>query len=536
MEEEEEDKNQKKIKNYYMKKLIILFVAVLAMPLLNAQDITDALRYSQSEVQGTARFRALSGAFGALGGDMSAVSINPAGSAVFSQSHASFSVNILDYTNDTQYFGESRSINDSNFDLNQGGASFVFRNNNTSSPWKKFTIGVVYDKTNSYEDKWLAKGTNPNNSIDSYFFESTEGTKLFVFTPTNSELSEYFNIDESRIADSDPLYVDLAYQFLGEVEGAQQQQNFLGFYSRIIEPDADNDDNITYTSNLGNGSFTHDYSYLATGYNGKIAFNMAAQYGDNLYLGLNLNSHFIDYERSTLLFEDNINIGSLINYIEFENTERTKGSGFSFQLGGIIKLNKELRLGITYDSPTWYSLEKETTQFLATKLQDEDLIIVEPLIINVLPEYKLQTPSKISGSLAYIFGKQGLLSFDYSRKNYGASKFKNSQNQTIENNQINSELTAAATYRLGGEYKYEQFSFRGGYRFEESPYENGRTVGDLNGYSLGVGYNFGNTRFDITFDQYNRDFETPMFNQGLTSPISLDKTNSNITLSLSFNI
>ena len=66
-----------------MKKLNLIFIGIFATSLINAQDISDAIRYSQNEVQGTARFRALSGAFGALGGDMSAVNINPASSAVF---------------------------------------------------------------------------------------------------------------------------------------------------------------------------------------------------------------------------------------------------------------------------------------------------------------------------------------------------------------------------------------------------------------------------------------------------------------------
>ena len=59
----------------------------------NAQDINDALRYANAEVQGSARFRALSGAFGALGGDLSAISINPAGSAIFIKS-ASFLIRL----------------------------------------------------------------------------------------------------------------------------------------------------------------------------------------------------------------------------------------------------------------------------------------------------------------------------------------------------------------------------------------------------------------------------------------------------------
>lgn len=68
-----------------MKKLF-LFIGILSMSFLSAQDITDALRYSQQDILGTARYRAMSGAFGALGGDLSALQINPAGSAVFFKS------------------------------------------------------------------------------------------------------------------------------------------------------------------------------------------------------------------------------------------------------------------------------------------------------------------------------------------------------------------------------------------------------------------------------------------------------------------
>ena len=75
------------------------------MSTLNAQDITDAIRYSSESSYGTARFRAMSGAFGALGGDLSGVSLNPAGSAVFNNSHTSFSLSNYDIDNTTEYFG-----------------------------------------------------------------------------------------------------------------------------------------------------------------------------------------------------------------------------------------------------------------------------------------------------------------------------------------------------------------------------------------------------------------------------------------------
>lgn len=238
------------------------------------------------------------------------------------------------------------------------------------------------------------------------------------------------------------------------------------------------------------------------------------------------------------MIEDNTN-GGLITAIDFDNTLSTIGSGFSFQLGGILKVTQEFRIGLTYDSPTWYTLEEETTQYVSTIRNEAGTNItqnVNPQIINIYPEYKLQTPGKITGSLAYVFGTQGLISFDYSRKNYGNTKFKPKNDYTNVNNNISNLLTDAATYRLGGEYKHKQFSFRAGYRFEESPYKNGNTVGDLNGYSLGIGYNFGNVNLDITFDESQRTDQTQLYNVGLTDSAEIDRKNSNVTLSLNFNI
>lgn len=539
------------IKKLGMKKLRLLCIGLLSISTIYSQDVSDALRYSQSNIQGSARFRALSGAFGALGGDLSAVSLNPAGAAVFSQSHASFSLGNTEFNNDTQYFNGTGSINDSNFNFVQGGASFVFKNT-SNSPWRKFTVGVAYDRTNNFDDSWFFEnGTNTNsnnfnNTIGSYFFDFTEGTQRSVFTPTGQELVDYFDIrnqaalnnPEQYFDDNPGLYYELGYQFLGDLESFQAQQAFLGFQSFILDPEIDADDNTNYLLNVEEGNFNHDYTFVSTGYNGKIAVNFATQYGDDLYLGVNLNSHFIDYDRSTFLDENNNNVGSVISEVRFDNNLSTRGSGFSFQLGGILKLTNAFRVGLTYDSPTWYTIQEETSQRLFTAGNDGEPfnIDINPQITNIFPSYRLQTPSKISGSAAYVFGKKGLLSFDYSTKNYGAIELKPDGDFLDINTNISQILTTAATYRIGGEYKHKQFSFRGGYRFEESPYTDGVTIGDLTGFSLGLGYNFGNTKLDVTFDQWERTDETSLFNIGLIDTASINRQNSNITLTLGFNI
>jgi len=505
-----------------MKKGIFLFIGVLSMFTINAQSINDALRYSTGEVIGSARYRALSGAFGALGGDLSAVNVNPASSAVFTNSFASVSLNTKNIDNETSYFGGLRASSNSNLSLNQGGGVFVFKNRNENSSWRKFSLSIAYDNTKNYQDNWSSRGIN-TTSIDQYFLNNAQGLRLDQISALPGESS----------AD--------AYAEIGNIYGYTNQQAYLGYDSFILEPASETDDNTVYSSNIAAGNFNQEFAYAATGYNGKIAFNAGAQYGERLYLGLNLNSHFLNYERSTFLNESNNNEGSIVSDVGFENNILTTGSGFSFQLGAIYKLTNEFRVGLAYDSPTWMTITEETSQYIETIRDDAGenvLQIVNPQIVNLFPDYNLQSPGKITGSLAYVFGKQGLLSFDYSIKDYSNIKFKPTSDAffSAQNNIIADNLTAAATYKLGGEYKVNQFSFRGGYRFEESPYKDGKTVGDLNGYSLGLGYNFGNTKLDLTYDAFKQSRDYQLYDTGLTDATAINANNSNITLTLGFHL
>ncbi len=503
-----------------MKKLSLLFIGVLSMSNIMAQDVTDAIRYSSDEVQGTARFRAMSGAFGALGGDMSAVSINPAGSAIFTTSHASLSLSSLNISNDVSFFNGNNSSTESKFDLNQTGAAFVFNNTNKNSPWKKFVLSIGYDKLGNYEDNWFASGTN-TNSIDSYFLGFTQNQ----------------NIRFGDLLLQNDEFIEEAYADIGAFYGYNHQQAFLGYWSGIIDPlDPDNDDEINYISNINPGTFEQDYTYAASGYNGKISFNFATQFNDNIYLGINLNSHFINYEKFTNFFENNDN-GGLITDLRFGNRLSTTGSGFSFQLGGIAKLTEEFRVGLSYNSPTWFRITDELVQSINSNNADPDINFIST-ILNVFPDYKLQTPGKVTGSLAYVFGDKGLISFDYSRKDFGSTKFKPTSDSYFasQNNLMSDILTVSNTYRLGGEYRFKQVSFRGGYRFEESPYKDDNFYGDLTGYSLGLGYNFGTIKLDLAFDQSNREYNHQLYNLGLTDAATIDSKLTNVTLSLAFNL
>ncbi|MGB8704201.1 MAG: transporter, partial [Gillisia sp.] len=303
-----------------MKKLYLLVIALLAMTFSQAQDITDATRYSTEMLSGTARFRALSGAFGALGGDLSSLEINPAGSAVFLNSYATVTLDFSNSKNETAYFNGFSSNSNSQAYLNQAGGVFVFNSVDPENDWQKFTLGLNYNQTNNFDDSFIAQGIG-NTSIDQYFLQYANGVPLDLLQTRDNET------------------VSDLYKYLGENEGYGAQQAFLGYQGYILNPDSEDPNNTSYTSVVAPGSFDQTYSYISSGVNGKFSINFATAYKDFLYMGLNLNAHFLNYDKSTQLRESNSNSGAGQNTIIFRDNLSTTGNGFSFQLGAIGKVN-----------------------------------------------------------------------------------------------------------------------------------------------------------------------------------------------------
>ena len=88
-----------------MKKLfLVIILNVSFLSIAQEMTTTDALRYAVENMNGTARFRGMSGAFGAVGGDLSSININPAGSLFFNNNFASASISNYNINNNTNYF------------------------------------------------------------------------------------------------------------------------------------------------------------------------------------------------------------------------------------------------------------------------------------------------------------------------------------------------------------------------------------------------------------------------------------------------
>jgi long-subunit fatty acid transport protein len=151
----------------------------------------------------------------------------------------------------------------------------------------------------------------------------------------------------------------------------------------------------------------------------------------------------------------------------------------------------------------------------------------------VFDSYKIQTPSKLTGSFAYVFGERGLISIDYSMKDYSNITFRPRNDVNLEsiNNFMSANLDTAAEIRVGGEIRHKQWSLRGGYRFEESPYKVDTAMGDLTGYSGGIGFDFGISRLDLAYAYSRRKMNFDLISSGLNDASRLTAINNNVTLS-----
>ena len=486
------------MKHYFKAILLLFFVTSM-----NGQSLQDILRYSSSDLNGTARYTAMGGSFGALGGDFGALCNNPAAGSVFE--HTQFSITTSSIRNKTNatYFGSSYEAKNSDSEFDQVGFVLVLKNTVESS-WSKIGFAFNYQKTANFNDAFEADGYN-FTGVDEYFLNNAQGYELNNFQ---------IRPDENKS--------DL-YLYLGENVGFDAQQGFLGYQSFIIDATVDESTNTAYISNVSSGSegYLHEYATQRSGGIKKYTFNFSGEYLNKYNVGININSHKLEYREVNDFYEDNYADRSTLNTFRFNNELLSFGEGISFQLGAIAKLNKQIRFGLSYESPTWFSITEETTQFVASN--DGSNITIEPDVINTYPEYRFKTPSKYSGSFAYIFGQKGLISVDYTQVNFDKAQFDEPNDDSLnkQNDVIIQNVNAAGILRIGGEYRFGNYSIRAGYINQGASLKN--FDNSSSSKSIGGGINFGGSSLDLSIVSSEFNGQQQLFSNGLTDNIDLKK-------------
>ena len=483
-----------------------------------AQNVNDVNRFLTTELNGSARYTSMAGAFGALGGDLTALSFNPASSSVFLNSEFGASINYKNKLTKGTYFGTSTNRENDDLSLDHFGAVFVFNNKNTESPWSRVSVGINLHKIATYDQKASINGTN-TNGIDQYFEYYADG------------------LDFENLPIYDGETVSEVYKILGDENGFGAQQAFLGYQSYIVNPFNFENGNTEYYSNVDYNQVNHQLSLNNDGWHRKTSFNVSGLYRNIFHVGVNINSHNLKFTSIQNLLETGQSLKSDTYDIDFKNTLLTLGDGTSVQIGGILRL-KNIRFGVTYDSPQWLTMIDETTQSIDTFHFEENSVvneIIDPNITNVYEPYDLKIPSKTTLSFAYIFGSKGIISADYSSQNAGNTVLSDQYGSNYLNtvsSRVNSEFGSINTLKVGGEYRIKDISFRSGILSRNGVYKNS-TTNDI-ALTLGLGLDFGASNLSLSLINFEQNKRFELFSEGLTDVYNL--TQKLTQVSVSYNI
>lgn len=446
-------------------KKTLLIIGLLFSSFINAQILgyTDfGVLVSDENIQGTARTMAMKNTFGALGGDLSAISINPASGTVFNGSTASFSLGYGSKKIESDFYNKMTSNVADQFSLTQAGGLLVFDNDNIESAFNKVSLAVNYNLMNSFDAIW----------------EASSPTFIGTF-------EDYQNVSSQK--------------YVNATSGKQSEVNF----------------------------------------------SIATQFNEKLNIGMSFNAYNLSFtEESTREEFADDGVGNTVDSYEFYWQE-VIGDGFSFGIGAIAKLTENLRLGLSYRSPIWYEIYEESNMYgedlddvdgYYSILYSDDPPAYENSRDKILAyDYKLRTPNRLIGSLAYVFDTKGLLSADVTYNNYKGIHLKNDFSDI--NQEIDEILTDSFTFSLGTEWRFSDLSARGGFSYKQNPYLNAFNSDNKRGFSLGLGYDFGGTILDLAYDYSERtDYYNfyPDFNYVDGSELARNSNKILATLSFKF--
>jgi len=235
---------------------IIFFVAFAALSCVsNSQSLgyqNLSLMFSRNDGNGSARFVAMGGAFGAVGGDVTSMIINPAGISVFNGNNASLTFQARNTNYLTTYYNNSLTTEEDFFKVTNAGAVLTFENS-FNNEWSKLALGVNYRISADFEDRFIAKGNSGFSSFNSFPLDISQNPIIYDVSE-DQELSNYYDgeISELNFAFSgvyqEKLHVGAGLNFY-DISFSQQ--------TVLRETNNDGNDNILnsrfYQENFTNG-------------------------------------------------------------------------------------------------------------------------------------------------------------------------------------------------------------------------------------------------------------------------------------------
>jgi hypothetical protein len=507
-----------------MKKITIAILQIVLIYSASiAQSASDVLRFSAVQNSTTARALGVGNSMSVLGGDFTAIGINPAGLAGFRSSDLTISFGYSSHNSDAKV-NVSGALNssqpDNKFTFNNVGLVLASQPYNENSNWKTTNFAVGLNKL-----------ANFNRNI--YYQADLPG----------SIVTRFKNLaNEGRF---DAFGNDLAIETYA-IEYSDTKKTYLSDFDASANASA---------------PLSRSQSIQSSGYVNELVFAYAGNYKEKLSIGATVGVPFAKYEVTNTYNEVNKNVTDKFPFKSLNFTDRyiLDGTGINLKVGAIYRPIQILRVGLAIHTPTVYSFSDNR---IATMTYDYNYQNSQGQSVNSnetatspdgLVKYNLTTPWKFIGSGGVVIGKNGFITAELEYVDYQSGRLSFTQTDTIGaaqqqelkqfENEINADVKAtlksAVNIRLGGEFAYDVFRVRAGVNILGPTQQTNGVTQQV--YTAGAGIRGKSMFFDLGYSYLKQSFGYQPYIAGLPNPsipnqdaVSVSTTRHNFVATLGF--
>ncbi len=469
-----------------MKKSLLILVSILVVTAVSAQTI-DALRisqkyyvssaslFSQNFYEGTARTAAMGNAFISLGGDIGAISINPAASGIYKYSEFSVTPSVNAYSSNSNYLGTATNSNIASFGVSSFGYVGSFSKYGRSNRNSSFSLSFSINRLNNFNSRFSASGTTKQSSWLSSAAYGAEGT---IYNELENDGTNYaFNLGI-------PWRSVLAYNAFLIDRLPDSNDTYFGAT-----------ENLTGTSIVIGGDLNQHFSRETNGGLSEFVVNVGGGIDNKLFFGANLGIQSLNYSNLQIYSEDAVNpalFNSGFKSFEHTNNQNTTGIGFNAKFGVIYIPVKGVRLGATVASPTFMTITDKWEEKIVSNFVNPTESYTKRSPVGEY-NYNIISPMRVGLGASFVIGTIGIISADVEGVTYNWMKLSDNYNNSNpfnganrENEIIRNDLRFAKNLRFGFEVKPIPFlALRGGYSFYQSPQAG---IPDNHFVSVGAGF------------------------------------------------
>lgn len=461
-----------------MKKILLIAVfGLVGIAGVRAQNEIDLLNLALTRHSPSARMAAMGGAFTALGADAGGLTLNPGGLGSFRRSSVSITPGLNFMGSSGTYLGADDNDKATGGFIGQLGYIYSQdlskRYGGGSSDWKYVNYGFTINRTNNFLNNQRYKGVNADHSLVDLFVQEANADPE-VFRP-----------------DDYPFTAALA--------------NTAG----LIYPSVPGNDSSLFLGIVPNAGVEQSGRLRTRGATNEYAFSVGANYNNMLFLGGSVGLVSTSY---TLInnYTERDHMDTIFDFKDFtyQQSQYVNADGAVIKLGAVLQPVEWLRLGLSYESPTWYTVSDDYLTKIDANYDSVPVFATAASPIYTPFTYSYSKPGRISAGMAFLFGATASLSIDYDYIDYSRMRVEAlndvfaAQWASNLNNTVRSTFRSTSNVRIGGEYIYGPMAFRAGFAYWGSPYQEGVNTGGADysrlDYTAGAGVKLGKVGIDLS--------------------------------------